>query len=634
MPSSTILDIAIGLVFIYLLLSLLVTASSEMIASWLKRRQYHLWQGMVNLLGEDLAAQLYDHPVINGLTPPASLKWSGVTGPRMFIHWLLALLNIEAAGPSYIPARSFAVALLDLVGFKPGQGLHNNLRRALDGFPDTVVDARALKNTLLMAVNTTLAGGADAVREFQGFLLTIPDTASFAAAQEQLQKFFDANPGRFSSLKNAVAAFGANVAAPTPAAREVKTLLLGVMGSPPAGGALGNLLDCIPDSASAALVKQEVLKFLDKSPLEDPLGNLPVGVRETDLAKCLQLLWDEAGHDLETFKGNLETWFNESMDRVSGWYKRETQLVNLALAVILTLALNVDTIVLVNSLAKNSALRDSLVAQAGKIVEQPPAQLQLLHAGVPDTNTPNAGSGPQATDDRLSLVLSPSIVPSGEDLKGILTLRETNTADLAIKVTWSPTNLVSLPSLVTLKAGQRIAEFDIQTQPMANAARVDIRASNRVATLQLLPSPQAQFRTARADLDNLNLPISWVWDTNKPSNQAKQPPGQTNKLELSATASDTPGAVTADEISTASGVSSTPPFPAYPDRNHQLFLVVPTTKELLWNTITFHLLGWLLTAIAVSLGAPFWFDLLDKFINIRSSGGVPAQKTDPSNHPS
>lgn len=38
-----------------------------------------------------------------------------------------------------------------------------------------------------------------------------------------------------------------------------------------------------------------------------------------------------------------------------------------------------------------------------------------------------------------------------------------------------------------------------------------------------------------------------------------------------------------------------------------------------------HFLGWLLTAIAVSLGAPFWFDLLNKVINIRSSGKIPGQ---------
>jgi hypothetical protein len=35
------------------------------------------------------------------------------------------------------------------------------------------------------------------------------------------------------------------------------------------------------------------------------------------------------------------------------------------------------------------------------------------------------------------------------------------------------------------------------------------------------------------------------------------------------------------------------------------------------------LLGWLVTALAVSLGAPFWFDILQRFINIRATGPKP-----------
>jgi hypothetical protein len=38
------------------------------------------------------------------------------------------------------------------------------------------------------------------------------------------------------------------------------------------------------------------------------------------------------------------------------------------------------------------------------------------------------------------------------------------------------------------------------------------------------------------------------------------------------------------------------------------------------------MLGWMLTAAAGSLGAPFWFDLLNKFITIRSAGKKPEEK--------
>src|SRR5262249_55879371 len=37
----------------------------------------------------------------------------------------------------------------------------------------------------------------------------------------------------------------------------------------------------------------------------------------------------------------------------------------------------------------------------------------------------------------------------------------------------------------------------------------------------------------------------------------------------------------------------------------------------------FNLLGWMLTAVAVALGAPFWFDRLNKLINLRLAGQKP-----------
>ena len=37
--------------------------------------------------------------------------------------------------------------------------------------------------------------------------------------------------------------------------------------------------------------------------------------------------------------------------------------------------------------------------------------------------------------------------------------------------------------------------------------------------------------------------------------------------------------------------------------------------------------GWLITALAGMLGAPFWFDLLNKLINIRNAGPKPESTT-------
>lgn len=42
-----------------------------------------------------------------------------------------------------------------------------------------------------------------------------------------------------------------------------------------------------------------------------------------------------------------------------------------------------------------------------------------------------------------------------------------------------------------------------------------------------------------------------------------------------------------------------------------------------WGTWLAHLMGWILTAAAVSLGAPFWFDLLGRVAKLRGTGKRP-----------
>lgn len=42
-----------------------------------------------------------------------------------------------------------------------------------------------------------------------------------------------------------------------------------------------------------------------------------------------------------------------------------------------------------------------------------------------------------------------------------------------------------------------------------------------------------------------------------------------------------------------------------------------------WNGWT--ILGWIITAFAISLGAPFWFDMLQNFMSLRSAGPQPAR---------
>ena len=106
----------------------------------------------------------------------------------------------------------------------------------------------------------------------------------------------------------------------------------------------------------------------------DPLGNIEQALKrlpEGHTKETLLVLVEktrrevvEVEHQAEAFRRNLENWFNDAMDRVGGWYKRWTQRVLLILATLLVLAANADTVMLVQQLSANSALRASLVAAA------------------------------------------------------------------------------------------------------------------------------------------------------------------------------------------------------------------------------------------------------------------------------
>jgi hypothetical protein len=47
----------------------------------------------------------------------------------------------------------------------------------------------------------------------------------------------------------------------------------------------------------------------------------------------------------------------------------------------------------------------------------------------------------------------------------------------------------------------------------------------------------------------------------------------------------------------------------------------------IWYLLKNRFGGWLITILAVSLGAPFWFDTLSKFMNVRSAGKPPDQSS-------
>lgn len=78
---------------------------------------------------------------------------------------------------------------------------------------------------------------------------------------------------------------------------------------------------------------------------------------------------DFAEGDLANVKVNLENWFDGTMDRASGWYKRRTQVILFFMGLFAAAALNIDAIEIAKRLYRDDPLREAVVAQAERVVE-------------------------------------------------------------------------------------------------------------------------------------------------------------------------------------------------------------------------------------------------------------------------
>src|SRR5450631_810023 len=112
MFGSDVLDIAIGMVFVFLALSLVCSAASEGIEALLKNSAKNLEKGISELLGDPnnqtkFINALYNHGLVNSLFKGKYEESKGF------------LSHVTTDLPSYIPAGSFALAVMDLVKNPP-----------------------------------------------------------------------------------------------------------------------------------------------------------------------------------------------------------------------------------------------------------------------------------------------------------------------------------------------------------------------------------------------------------------------------------------------------------------------------------------------------------------------------------
>ncbi|MBV9679369.1 MAG: hypothetical protein JO185_23735, partial [Acidobacteriaceae bacterium] len=93
---------------------------------------------------------------------------------------------------------------------------------------------------------------------------------------------------------------------------------------------------------------------------DDLLAGIKNDLPESGLRTSLLALLQNTDRTVQGAQFKIEAWYDDAMDRVSGWYKRKTQIWTLIVASILTIATNADTLHVARQLWIEPALRNAL----------------------------------------------------------------------------------------------------------------------------------------------------------------------------------------------------------------------------------------------------------------------------------
>jgi hypothetical protein len=313
------------------------------------------------------------------------------------------------------------------------------------------------------------------------------------------------------------------------------------------------------DLFAKALLNATGVQVTDPAARPNLLTNLQA---PADTQKALQS-FANLSPDFNALLANIETWYNNTMDRVSGWYKRKTQSWILLIAAAVTIPLNADTLMLATAFWHDPTLRTATVNAATDYVK----------------NHPAAQTAQQAKNCEAQKAESfPSITLPGAE-----------------KTPPKP-------------------EPDCTTVTDLSSTLTDVQAQ----------------------LTKINLPLGWDCELCTDAAKKKKDE-QTNadadaKSQQSENASgETANKKQSEGSGSAGGDKNAAPKPD--SCNEQKKAVEAKVKcvrgqhlpDNLWDWLV-KIFGLLLTVLALSQGSPFWFDLLQKLVNLRLAGNPPADK--------
>jgi hypothetical protein len=119
------------------------------------------------------------------------------------------------------------------------------------------------------------------------------------------------------------------------------------------------LLDTLAPAEAANAGDRNLLESLRAS-----LQTLP-----EDLKRQLLPILDETEADLEKLRTGIEKWFDDTMDRVSGWYKRRSQWFLFGIAIAVTIGLNISAVRIADRLWNDESVRSSVANAASQAAQ-------------------------------------------------------------------------------------------------------------------------------------------------------------------------------------------------------------------------------------------------------------------------
>ena len=294
----------------------------------------------------------------------------------------------------------------------------------------------------------------------------------------------------------------------------------------------------------------------------------PHAIINFDTYKILNYHLNEAAGDLDVFKYRIEKWFTDTMDRVSGWYKRSTQLWLLILGLLLSIVFNIDTVEITNYLSINKQAAEKL-ADIGV----------ALAVNSKDSNTNNKLQ--KITDSLKSNV---------------------NSVNLLVGLGWGD-----------------YGRADTSFKDKFLRKNIDAKASNDTAVKYAWERDSTIQHSLKLSIDSLlynqTKTTANKSDKNKSSIKKKEA-GKSNRKKDSVQQTNIQKRI--DSLQHDSLLISQREFSKLYDSDkgadikEQYILYRLKSEQKKW-------IGFILTAIAISLGAPFWFDLLNKFVSLRTA---------------